>query len=144
MLLPDVFGDKFFSDFLDDPWNKRFFSAPAVQTQQMRTDVKETETGYELQIELPGYKKEDVNADLKDGYLTISASHSENKDEKDTEGSYIRRERYSGSCSRSFYVGKTIEPEDIHAKFEDGILKLDVPKKEVKKVEEKKSIAIEG
>ena len=143
MLLPDVFGDKFFSDFLDDPWSKRFF-APAAQNQQMGTDVKETETGYELQIELPGYKKEDVNADLKDGYLTISAARSENKDEKDTEGNYIRRERYSGSCSRSFYVGKTIEPEDIHAKFEDGVLKLDVPKKEAKKVEEKKTIAIEG
>ena len=143
MLLPDVFGDKFFSDFLDDPWSKRFFT-PAVQTQQMRTDVKETENGYELQIELPGYKKEDVNADLKDGYLTISAARSENKDEKDTEGNYIRRERYGGSCSRSFYVGKTVEPEDIHAKFEDGILKLDVPKKEAKKVEEKKTIAIEG
>ena len=143
MLLPDVFGDKFFSDFLDDPWSKRFF-APAAQNQQMRTDVKETETGYELQIELPGYKKEDVNADLKDGYLTISAARSENNDEKDTEGNYIRRERYSGSCSRSFYVGKTIEPEDIHAKFEDGVLKLDVPKKEAKKVEEKKTIAIEG
>lgn len=143
MLLPDVFGDKFFSDFLDDPWSKRFFT-PTVQNQQMKTDVKETENGYELQIELPGYKKDEVNADLKDGYLTIAASHIENKDEKDTEGNYIRRERYSGSCSRSFFVGKAVEPEDIHAKFEDGILKLEVPKKEAKKVEEKKTIAIEG
>lgn len=144
MLLPDVFGDKFFSDFLDDPWSKRIFSAPVPQHQQMKTDVKETENGYELQIELPGYKKEDVNADLKDGYLTISATRNENRDEKDTEGNYIRRERYSGSCSRSFYVGKTVEPEDIHAKYEDGVLKLEVPKKEAKKVEEKKTIAIEG
>ena len=144
MLLPDVFGDRFFSDFLDDPWSKRFFSAPVTQNQQMRTDVKELENGYELQIELPGYKKEDVHADLKDGYLTISASRQENKDEKDTAGNYIRRERYTGSCSRSFFVGKAVEPEDIHAKFEDGILKLDVPKKEARKVEEKKTISIEG
>ena len=144
MLLPDVFGDKFFSDFLDDPWSKRFFAAPAAQPQQMRTDVKELENGYELQIELPGYKKDEVSADLKDGYLTISAARQENRDEKDTDGNYIRRERYSGSCSRSFFVGKAVEPEDIHARFEDGILKLDVPKKEVKKVEEKKTISIEG
>jgi HSP20 family molecular chaperone IbpA len=111
----------------------------------MRTDVKETETGYELDLDLPGYKKEDVQAELKDGYLTITASTSSNKDEKDEDGKYIRRERYSGTCSRSFYVGEDISQQDIKAKFEDGTLKLSIPKKEEKPAEEeKKLISIEG
>ena len=97
-----------------------------------------------MDIELPGYKKEDVRAELNNGYLTISASKNENRDEKDEKGNYIRRERYSGSCSRSFYVGENVKQEDIHAKFEDGVLKLVVPKEDKKKVEEKKYIAIEG
>lgn len=142
MLLPDVFGDKFFNDFMMEPLGKRFFNAP--QLQPMRTDVKETENGYELHIEAPGYKKEEISVDLKEGYLNVSAEHTENKDEKDANGNYIRKERYSGSCARSFYVGKSINPEDVHAKYEDGILKLDIPKKEQKQVEEKKTIAIEG
>lgn len=112
----------------------------------MKTDVKESEAGYELDISLPGYKKEDVKAELKDGYLTISASTSQNKDEKDeSTGRYIRRERYTGSCSRSFYIGEDVTQDEIRARFEDGVLKLSVPKKEAKPVvEEKKYIAIEG
>lgn len=111
----------------------------------MKTDVRESDTGYELDISLPGYKKEDVKAELKDGYLTINASTSLDKDEKDEKtGKYIRRERYSGSCSRSFYVGKNMTEEDIKAKFEDGVLKLSVPKKDAKPaIEEKKYIAID-
>lgn len=111
----------------------------------MSTDVKENDRGYELHIELPGYKKEDVKAELKDGTLTINASMKKENDEKDENGKYIRRERYCGNCSRSFYVGDAIEQEDIKAKFEDGILKVFVPKKEAKPaVEEKKYITIEG
>jgi len=113
----------------------------------MKTDIKEHEHGYELEVSLPGYKKEDIHAELKDGYLTIQAATTKNNDQKDEKtGNYIRRERYSGSCSRSFYVGKDITQEDIKAKYENGILVLAIPKKDQKKVEaeEKKYIAIEG
>ena len=111
----------------------------------MKTDVKDTDQGYEVVMNLPGVKKEDVKAELKEGYLTISASSNSGNDEKDKNGKYIRRERYSGSCSRSFYVGKDVKQEDIKAKFEDGTLKLLIPKKEEKPaVEEKNYIAIEG
>ncbi len=96
-------------------------------------------------MNMPGVRKEDVKAELKDGYLTIGASVNKNNDQKDQEGRYIRRERYSGSCSRSFYVGEDVKQEDIKARFEDGTLKLAVPKKEAKPaVEEKKYISIEG
>ena len=111
----------------------------------MRTDIKDTESGYEVTMNLPGVKKEDVKAELKDGYLTISASANNSKDEKDDNGRYIRRERYSGSCSRSFYVGDQVTEADIKAKFENGTLTLLVPKMEEKPaVENKKYIAIEG
>ena len=111
----------------------------------MKTDIKEMENGYEVTMNLPGVKKEDVKAELKDGCLTISASSNSNKDEKDEEGRYIRRERYSGSCSRSFYVGDAVTEADIKAKFENGTLTMMIPKKEVQPaVENKKYIAIEG
>ena len=111
----------------------------------MNTDIKDTDNGYEVTINMPGVKKEDVKAELRDGYLTIQASTDSNKEEKDSNGRYIRRERYSGSCSRSFYVGDAVTQEDIKAKFEDGTLKLLIPKKEaVPEVEERKYIAIEG
>ena len=147
MLMPSIFGESLFDEFFDD------FTRPAKKVARynmqtpavMRTDVKENETGYELDIDLPGYKKEDVQAQLKDGYLTITASTKSNDEQKDEAGKYIRRERYYGTCSRSFYVGEDIEQEDIKAKFEDGILKIAVPKKEAKpKVEENKFITIEG
>lgn len=146
MLMPSIFGERLFDDFMDD------FGFPAtsysgktpIQTTAMKTDVKETEDSYELDIELPGYKKEDVKAHLKDGYLTINASSSVNNDEKDKEGKYIRRERYVGSVSRSFYVGEDITEQDVTAKFENGVLKLTVPKTTPKKVEDKKYISIEG
>jgi HSP20 family molecular chaperone IbpA len=110
----------------------------------MRTDIRENEDTFELDVELPGYKKEDVKAQLKDGYLTVSVAKEENNDVKDKGGKYIRRERYSGSMSRSFYVGEEIQESDIKAKFEDGILKLSFPKEQPKKIEEPKYIAIEG
>lgn len=111
----------------------------------MNTDIKETEKGYELAISLPGVKKEDIKAEVKDGYLMITAAKGLDQDEqeKDT-GRYIRRERYAGSCQRSFYVGDDVTEEDIKGEFKHGILKLFVPKKEAKPaVEQKKYIAIE-
>ena len=112
----------------------------------LRTDIKETKEGYELVIDVPGFKKDEVKVALKDGYLTVSAAKGldEEEDDKKT-GRYIRRERYAGSMSRSFYVGDGVKEEDIHAKYEDGILKLSLPKKAPKAVEEKDGyIAIEG
>ena len=139
MLMPSIFGESLLDDFFDDSF-RRFNSG-----ELMRTDIKETDQGYELTMNMPGVRKEDVKAELKDGYLTIGASVNKNNDQKDQEGRYIRRERYSGSCSRSFYVGENVKQEDIKARFEDGTLKLAVPKKEAKPaVEEKNYISIEG
>ena len=150
MLFPEVFGKGFFDEFMDDPWD-RFFRTPAAgaraaqpQMRSMRTDVKETEDGYEVAMDLPGFKKEDVAAELNNGSLTVTAKHEDNNDEKDEKGNYIRRERFSGSYRRSFFVGKEVQQEDIKAKFEDGVLKLDIPKNLPKKVEEKQMISIEG
>ena len=147
MLMPSIFGenlfDEFFNDFARPTRSTVRYSTPT--TTVMRTDVKEHESSYELAIELPGYKKEDVKAELKDGYMTITAARNSEKDEKDENGRYIRRERYSGSCSRSFFVGKEIHQSDIKAKFEDGILTLIVPKADAKpQVEENHFIKIEG
>ena len=142
MLVPSIFGEDLFDTFFDD------FKRPArsnTNINVMRTDIKETDAGFELDIDLPGYKKEDVQAELKDGYLTISAKTNTTREEKDENGKYIRKERYSGSCSRSFYVGEELDQEDIKARFEDGILKVMVPKKEAKPaVEENRYITIEG
>ena len=110
----------------------------------MKSDVKETDAGYEVDFDLPGFKKDEISAKLDDGYLTISASKGLDKDEKNKEGKYIRKERYAGAMSRSFYVGGDVTEEDIKAKYEDGILRLSIPKKEAKAVENKKYIAIEG
>lgn len=146
MLMPSIFGDNLFDDFFDG------FTRPvrtgskyqAPQTDVMRTDVKESETGYELAINLPGYKKEDVKIELKDGYLSIAAEMKQEEEDKE-DGKYIRRERFYGNSSRTFYVGKDITQEEIKAKFENGILKISVPKKVAKpEVEEKKYISIEG
>ena len=111
----------------------------------MKTDVRETDDAYEVDIDLPGFKKDEVTAQLNDGYITISASKGLDKDEKDKKsGKYIRKERYAGSMSRSFYVGEDVTQDEISAKFENGILQLKVPKKANKAVEGKNYIAIEG
>ena len=110
----------------------------------MKTDIKEHDGGYELDIDLPGFKKDEITIDLDNGYLTISAAKGLDKDEQDKKGKYIRRERYAGAVQRSFYVGDAVTEEDVKAKFEDGILRLSIPKKDAKAVETKKTIAIEG
>lgn len=142
MLIRNNLFDDFFGDMFDDPFfNRRY----VPQNQLMKTDIRERDGQYLLEIEVPGYTREDVKAELKDGYLTISAVKGLDKDEKNQEGRYIRRERYVGNMSRSFYVGEDITENDIHAKFEDGILMLDIPKKEEqKKVDQKRYVTIEG
>ena len=148
MLMPSIFGENLFDDFMDFPFEREFFrGTPSRRTSSqslMKTDVKELDGSYELDIDLPGYKKEDVCAKLENGYLTISASTNKNNDEKDKDGRYIRRERYTGQCSRSFYVGNQVTQDQIKAKFENGILKLSIPKVEKQQVEQKKYISIEG
>ena len=142
MLMPSIFGESLLDDFFDFPFENSYRSG---RSQLMRTDIKDTDQGYEVTMNLPGVKKEDVKAELKDGYLTISASSNNSRDEKDDNGRYIRRERYSGSCSRSFYVGDQVTEADIKAKFEIGTLTMMIPKKEVQPaVENKKYIALEG
>lgn len=139
MLMPSIFGENLFDDWMSLPF--RNFNTNSL----MKTDIRETDGSFELDIDMPGFSKEDLKAELKEGYLTVSASTSKDKDEKDENGKYIRRERYSGSCSRSFYVGDEVKQEDIKAKFENGILKISVPRKEAKpQVEENNHIAIEG
>ena len=149
MMMPSVFGESLFDDLMDFPFDKEFFSHRnplyGKHAQNiMKTDIKESDTAYEMDIDLPGFKKEDVSAKLENGYLTITAAKGLDKDEKNDEGVYIRRERYTGQCARTFYVGEAVTQEEIKAKFEDGILKVTIPKVEPKKVEDKKYIAIEG
>ena len=139
MLMPSIFGENLLDDFFGEPFGGYDYSESGLMT----TDVKDTDKGYEVTMNMPGVKKEDVKAELKDGYLTVSAETNTKKDEKAEDGKYIRRERYSGSCSRSFYVGDGVKQEDIKAKFEDGVLKLEIPKKEAKpEVKEAKYISI--
>jgi HSP20 family molecular chaperone IbpA len=145
MMMPSIFGENLFDDFFDSVSRPIRAIRQAPVPQVMRTDVKESDKGFTLDIDLPGYKKEDISAELKDGYITVSAKTSEEHEEKEEDGTYIRKERTFGSCSRSFYVGEEIEESEIKAKFEDGILKLFVPKKDVEpQVEERKYISIEG
>ncbi len=132
----------FFNDFFKDPFFERPFDN--ALTQVMKTDIHEKDNNYLMDIELPGYKKEDIKADLKDGYLTITATKEENQEEKDEKGNCIRKERYTGSCNRRFYVGDQLKQEDIKASFSDGILRLSIPKDTPKAIEEQpKYIMIE-
>ena len=148
-MLSRLFGEDLFDEMFEDPFEMMpVFShhnllygkhAKAL----MKTDVREKDNAYELDIDLPGFKKEEIQAQISNGYLTISASKGLDKEQKDNDGRYIRRERYSGACSRSFYVGEDVTEKDISAKFEDGILKLTVPKKEAKALPEPSRISIE-
>ena len=147
-MLPSIFGENLFDDMFRDFASFDPFSASDVLYGKharalMKTDIRETDNSYELDIDLPGFKKDELQLHLQDGYLTVSAAKGLDKDEKDKEGHYIRRERYAGQCSRSFYVGENITEEDVHAKFEDGILRLSIPKKDAPKLPERRVIAIE-
>ena len=152
MLMPSIFRtNSLIDDLFDDDWfndkefrnmEKKLYGHRAKNV--MNTDVKETEDGYELEMDLPGFKKEEVSVELNNGYITIRAAKGLDEDEKEKKtGKYIRRERYSGACERSFYVGEGVTQQDIKASFKHGILKLDIPKKEAKKIEQNNFISIE-
>ena len=147
MLLPSIFGENLLDDWMEFPRmdfpdiDRKLYGKHAQHV--MKTDVHEHEDGFEIDIDLPGFKKEEINLSLENGYLSVHASKAIDQEQK-KKGKLIRQERYSGSMQRSFYVGEYITEEDIKAKFEDGVLKLSVPKKEAQKVPEKKTIAIEG
>lgn len=148
MLMPSVFGENLFDDFMDFPfdsfWNRKNPLYGKHAKNMMKTDVRETDDSYELDIDLPGFKKDEITAKLEDGYLTVSVSKGLDKDKQDKKGNYIRRERYAGAMSRSFYIGDSITQDEIKAKFENGILQLSIPKKDAKTVEQQKHISIEG
>ena len=148
-MLPAIFGESLFDDFFADPFGmmpagRRSDPLYGKHAQNlMKTDVREKDNAYELDVDLPGFKKDEITVDLNDGYLTIGASKGLDKDQSDENGKYIRRERYAGVCSRSFYVGENVRPEEIGAKYEDGILKLSVPKTERRELPASTSIFIE-
>ena len=154
MLMPSIFGENLFDDWFDEfPFydfdksmkntEKKLYGKKAGRI--MKTDIKEKKDGYELEIDLPGFTKDEINASIEDGYLTISAAKGLDKDEKEKEsGRYIRKERYAGACQRSFYVGEGVKQEDLKAAFNNGILTVAVPKEAEKPAEEeKKYITIE-
>ena len=150
MMMPRIFGENLFDDFMND------FAFPAFPNVEkklygkharnlMKTDVKDTEIGYEVDVDLAGFKKDEIQIELEKGFLTVTAAKGLDKDEKDKKDNYIRRERYAGSMSRSFYVGEHVTEDDIHPKYENGILSFTVPKEEAKAIEDKKHyISIEG
>ena len=148
MLMPSIFGESLFDDWFDDidrqmqHMDRRLYGRNAKR--EMKTDVREKEDGYEIDMDLPGFKKDQVELSLENGYLTVTANKGFDKDEKDKQGRMIRQERYAGSMQRSFYVGDNMTEEDVKARFEDGVLHLDLPKKDARKVPEKKTICIEG
>ena len=148
MYMPSIFGESLFDNMF--PFDETFFTEKKDPlygknvSRLMKTDVRETEKTYELDIDLPGFKKDEIQIELKDGYLTVSAEKGLDKDEEDKKGKYIRKERYAGALSRTFYLGEEIREEEIKAKFENGILSVSIPKEEEKKVEGPKHISIEG
>ena len=144
MMRNSLWNRDLFDGFMNDMFEDDFFGGKNPlygkhARNMMKTDIRETDEGYELDIDLPGFKKDEIQAEL-----TVSAAKGLDQDEQNKKGEYIRRERYAGSMSRSFYVGEHLNEEDIKAKYEDGILKLSVPKKDVKGLTQNKYIAIEG
>lgn len=143
MFMPDVLENPF--DEITEWTPEDLFRGEFFSGANMNTDIKENKDNYEIAVDLPGMKKENISVSLKDGYLTVAASRKNDKDEKNAEGRYIRREHFEGSSSRSFYVGKDMKQEDIHAKYQDGVLTLTVPKKDQQVIDDKNNrIAIEG
>jgi len=148
MLLPSIFGENLLDDWMDFPRmdfgdiDRKLYGKRAAQV--MKTDVHEHDDKYELDIDLPGFKKDEIKLSLENGYLSVSAAKGLDKEEKDKKGKLIRQERYAGAMQRSFYVGEELTEEDIKASFKHGVLSLNIPKKEAKEVPEKKTIMIEG
>lgn len=146
-MLPVLFNDNLFDEFFDNAFRPLYQVDHALYGKNakaiMRTDIRKAEGGYEMDIDLPGFKKDEVNIELKDGYLTISAAKGLDKDQEDKKGHYIRQERYAGQCSRSFYVGENLQAKDIHAKFEDGILRLSLPEVNQQQLPEHQVVTIE-
>jgi len=149
MLTPRIYTENLFDDWFDDfPFvemnnvDRKLYGKHAGR--EMLTDVREQEDHYDVEIDLPGFKKEDIKVELNKGYLTITASKGLDENEKDKKGRVVRQERYSGVMERSFYVGEQLTHEDIKAKYEDGVLTLNVPKKEQKNLPDKHTIMIEG
>lgn len=151
-MFPALMNDTMFSNLFDDPffegWRNMDRAAacdPNMSAGMMSTDVRETDKGYTVDIDMPGFKKDDISLDLQNGYLTVSAHRNSSHEDKDDNGRWLRRERYAGSCSRSFYVGEDVKDSDIHASYKDGTLCLEMPKpKAQQQVETKHQIAIEG
>ena len=148
MLMPSIFGENLFDEFFGD-WDRemrrmdrQLYGKNAAR--EMKTDVHEHEDHYEVDIDLPGFKKEDITLELQNGYLTVTAAKGLDKDETTKKGKVIRQERYAGALQRSFYVGDNLTEQDITARFENGVLSLTVPKAEARKMPEKKVIMIEG
>ena len=145
-MLPSIFGENLFDDFFGDPFGMMPRGRDPLYGKHaknlMRTDVRETEDTYELDVDLPGFKKDEVTLELKNGVLTIQAVKGLDKDETDKKGKYIRQERYAGACSRTFYVGEDVKPEDVTAKFENGILQLSIPKAAKKQLPKNTSVTI--
>ena len=147
-MLPSIFGENLFDDFFADPFEMNLMPqgrSPLYgkhARNMMKTDIREKDDAYELIVDLPGFKKDEVSIDVKDGYLSISAAKGLDEDESDKSGRVIRQERYAGTCSRSFYVGD-VKPEDVKAKYESGILTITLPKAEQKKLSSGTSVTIE-
>ena len=142
-MVPSIYGENMFDDFFGSSFfggHDPLFGKHARNL--MKTDIRETDKAFKLAIDLPGFKKEEVTAELKDGYLTISAVKSHNSEQKSEEGKLIRQERYSGSCSRTFYVGENVDEKDCKAAFENGILSIEVPKVPAHQEPAKRMIAI--
>ncbi|WP_034444429.1 Hsp20/alpha crystallin family protein [Butyrivibrio sp. AE2032] len=149
MLAPSIFEEKIMDDLFGFPEFKEFDNMEKKlygrrSGRMMKTDVREKDDNYEVVIDLPGFKKEEITVELNDGYLTINAAKGLDKDENDKKGKLIRQERYAGSMTRSFYIGENVQKEDVEATYRHGVLKLSIPKKAMEKVPEKNLIAIEG
>ena len=148
-MLPSIFGESLFDDWMDLPFrgfasdvDHKLYGKNAARV--MKTDLKEHDEGYELSVDLPGFKKDQIQLHLRNGYLTITASKGLEEEDKDKSGRIVHQERYSGSMSRSFYVGENVTEEDVKARFEDGVLTLDFPKEKPAALPERRTIMIEG
>lgn len=154
MLAPSIFEENFIDDLFGFPYMKEFGNMEhdmerklygRKASRMMKTDIREKDDNYEISVDLPGFKKEDITVELDNGYITINASKNLDKDEDNKKGKLLRQERYAGSMTRSFYVGENVEKEDVDANYRHGVLNLTIPKKAIdKKIPEKNLIAIEG